>query len=249
MARRWNQGPRFVVTGTGRSGTAYIAQLLTACGIPCGHEEYFKPQPGLREEGAVRYDPLRRIRRPVGQLREHVRRSRLDWEGEASWLAVPRLGNYRGTVVLQLRHPLPVIRSFLARGFFESGANHPHRRFAERYFSLTGDPVIDAMRWWQVWNESAAQRADIIYPLERVEDCLVDLLADLGVDNADESARRGLERLAGPVNATTRNAPQVGWGDLPNGEAKLAAQRSAVRWGYAPDDESKQPPATILRPR
>ena len=32
---------KFIVTGTGRSGTLYMAKVLTALGIPCGHESVF----------------------------------------------------------------------------------------------------------------------------------------------------------------------------------------------------------------
>lgn len=34
----------YVVTGTGRCGTVYMAKLLTASGIPCGHETIFGHQ-------------------------------------------------------------------------------------------------------------------------------------------------------------------------------------------------------------
>ena len=32
---------KYLVTGTGRSGTVYMARLLTSLGIPCSHEMIF----------------------------------------------------------------------------------------------------------------------------------------------------------------------------------------------------------------
>jgi len=32
---------KYLVTGTGRCGTVYMARLLTLAGIPCGHESIF----------------------------------------------------------------------------------------------------------------------------------------------------------------------------------------------------------------
>ena len=75
--------PRFVVTGSGRSGTGYIAAVLSAAGIPCGHEGWFNPQRD-RADGLV---------------------------GDSSWCAVPELAGYPGLVWHQVRHPLAVIAS------------------------------------------------------------------------------------------------------------------------------------------
>lgn len=79
--------PRFVISGSGRAGTGYIAAVLGAAGIVCGHEAWFNPQ-GEQTSGLV---------------------------GDASWCAVPDLGGYQGIVWHQTRHPLRVIASLAAR--------------------------------------------------------------------------------------------------------------------------------------
>ena len=77
--------PRFVIVGTGRSGTGYISKLLTASGVRCGHEEWWNPR-GTHADGLV---------------------------GDASWLATTELAGYEGFVFHQTRHPLDVITSMV----------------------------------------------------------------------------------------------------------------------------------------
>lgn len=80
-----DQAPGFVVVGTGRHGSKWTAEVLTAAGVPCGHEEWWNPT-GERRPGLA---------------------------GDSSWCALPWLPWHRGPVVHQVRHPLAVIESWL----------------------------------------------------------------------------------------------------------------------------------------
>lgn len=77
---------RLLVTGTGRSGTAYTAALLSACGLKCGHEAVFN-------------------------LRLHAFEGEL---AESSWLAAPFVRDLgpETVVVHQLRNPHAVVQSY-----------------------------------------------------------------------------------------------------------------------------------------
>lgn len=77
--------PRFVIVGSGRHGSGYIAAVLNSVGVDCGHEQWWNPL-------TDRTDGL---------------------EGDSSWCAVPDLERYRGVVLQQVRHPLGVISSLL----------------------------------------------------------------------------------------------------------------------------------------
>ena len=77
--------PRFVVVGTGRSGTAYTARLLTAAGITTGHEEWWSVS-GWQRKGLV---------------------------GDSSWFAAPHLRDFDGFVFNQVRDPLAVVNSLI----------------------------------------------------------------------------------------------------------------------------------------
>lgn len=80
-----NGEPRAVICGTGRHGSGYIARVLCAAGVPCGHEQWWNPHharvPGL----AV----------------------------DSSWCAAPFLQWAPSTVWHQTRHPLDVVSSLV----------------------------------------------------------------------------------------------------------------------------------------
>lgn len=84
---------RLLVTGCGRSGTGFAAQVLRHAGINCGHEDVFK----------------------LNGSRPYFARDWGKYGAESSWLAVPYLANRElyDTAVLLVRHPLAVIRSWM----------------------------------------------------------------------------------------------------------------------------------------
>lgn len=84
--------PRFAVTGTGRCGTGYTATVLRRCGLNCGHENWWTPDPARVRDGL---------------------------DGDSSWKALPDIeaGAWSGPVVHIVRHPVEVVRSFVGLGF------------------------------------------------------------------------------------------------------------------------------------
>jgi hypothetical protein len=75
--------PRLAVIGTGRSGSGYLAALLNAAGVTCGHEQWWNPQ-GERTAGLA---------------------------ADSSWCAVPDLTRFSGTIGHQVRNPLHTVAS------------------------------------------------------------------------------------------------------------------------------------------
>jgi hypothetical protein len=153
-------------------------------------------------------------------------------------MAVPRLARFKGVSFLQLRHPLLVIRSFVATRFFSNPkANKAQRSYAAAYFSITGDDVTDTMRWWVYWNELAARHANLCY---RVEDLDVPLFANMldmiGFDgDAQTTADTVIAKVGRDVNSSASRGDtpgQLRWSDLPEGEDKERLEVTARRWGY-----------------
>lgn len=233
---------RFVVTGTGRSGTGYASTVFTTAGIRCGHEEWFNYRAGVRDLQAMpRNRRVSRLASPA--LR--VRRRRLPIAGDASWMAVPRLPGFRGTVFLQLRHPLKVIQSLVDMRFFTDAARYvPYRRFAAMYFDILGDDLLDAMRWWVEWNAAAASYADLTYQVERIDaELFSSMLEMVGVVDSHDAQRRAEQAIAHvtrDINAATRKStesrPTLSWEDLPAGDARERLAEAARSFGYTPDD-------------
>src|SRR5262245_57962235 len=104
---------RFIVAGCPRSGTTYMAKLMTALGYPCGHERIFNIWRILGLD--VRPEIGGDFRDPMTAFFQ------LDAKkGDASFLAIPYMDQLpEGTVVFhQVRNPLEVIRSLMGMRFF-----------------------------------------------------------------------------------------------------------------------------------
>jgi len=123
---------KFLIAGTGRCGTGYMAALFNELGIPCGHEKVFNA------DDKVKGGP---------------------WVGDSSWHCVPFLPVIDLPVLHVVRHPLDVIGSLLnATRLFEPNAHGKHQRYLEKHFELRGGYDADfvarenAARYWYQWN-------------------------------------------------------------------------------------------------
>lgn len=118
----------FLVTGCGRSGTAWAAQMFTELGHPCGHEEVFRP-------GTERWN--------------------LD-RNESSWLAVPyvKVLPQDIPIIRIVRDPFDVVASAAVRPFLMRWAD-PYGMFVRRHYSQILEPpdaVGRAIRWATMWD-------------------------------------------------------------------------------------------------
>jgi hypothetical protein len=141
---------RMVIVGPGRSGTRHTAALLTACGVPCGHEQVANPSTILRG----------------GQP---------DWGDrlvEASWMASHEPRQWAPLVGLQLRHPLRVAASRLAYGTFRAEAatvdSRTYQRVIARQFPwVLRRPTEESRILAHLLATTSPAAADLIW---RVED-------------------------------------------------------------------------------
>lgn len=122
--------PCFAVVGTGRCGTGYVAAMLRASGLDCGHEQWWSA---------------------AGPIRSGL-------DGDCSWLALPDIEAFRwsGPVLHITRHPVEVVRSFAGIGFFRRDT--PWRAFALAHEpSLAAMTEVEACaEWWVRWNRRCA---------------------------------------------------------------------------------------------
>ena len=86
--------PRLILIGPGRSGTGYISTVLQLAGRKVGHEAVFNPAT------------------PIGKP------DWKDWEGDASWIAVPHLPLDDTLVCYQRRSKFSTVESLVASGLF-----------------------------------------------------------------------------------------------------------------------------------
>lgn len=176
-----------VILSTGRAGSGYIARLLTAAGVPCGHEAVYTPRAVLPAE------------RPV----------------ESSWLALPHVeAGFDGAVFHQVRHPLAVVSSLL-NGQMQANWALPfaHYQQAHLHGEYPDDPTEFAIRFVVDWNLRCELVAEETWRVEDVNDEVVRMVAHACGITPDPD--RVAAALADVPTDTNRHpdGPPVGWTD------------------------------------
>lgn len=203
-----------VVTGVGRSGTAFVCKVLKAAGVSCGHEGAFNCA-GFDQGTHLAID--------------------------VSWLAVPFLSRLpAGTRVFhQVRDPIKVIQSHHRIRFF--GSSSPFRDFAKRYCpaAFEGPPIEQAVRFWIYWNqmvEGAQHLGFLRYERHRLEDVDWNKLWDIsGLYGVEEAATltRALSETPTDVNTRgDRSRDRVGFLRKLPPDLYRELQIQARRYGY-----------------
>lgn len=200
-----------VITGCQRSGTAYIASLITACGYWCSHERLFR-------DG--RYQELKP---------ESI---------ESSWAAAGYADRFTTPphLVHQVRHPLSVIASCLARGTFR-GKLRPSARWASEIYPGIFQPedseIIRILRYWVEWNTLTEWASpDVRWRIEYLNaEELADILTGFGRPVTAERVAQA-QKMIPIANAATSDVDPVTWDDLPVCKLTRRAMTMARRYGY-----------------
>lgn len=148
---------KYLITGTGRCGTGYMAQVFKSAGVPCGHEAVFSYD-GPGEHG--------------------------DWQADSSWLAAPFLPGLEDTTIIHLvRDPRKIIESLVSVRVLSNDT--PYSRFAFEHLPYLRDwarPEEQAAQFYLGWNRMIEPYADVRH---RVEDDPFLLLDALLIDCDD----------------------------------------------------------------
>lgn len=201
--------PLIAVVGTGRSGSRYIADLLTSCGVNCGHEGWWNVH-GTRAPALL---------------------------ADSSWVATAHLDDFTGAVWHQTRDPLKVMASLLDL-YAEDAAPWVEQYEQERRKFVGYDPddapIVKALATVRAYWEEAERHADRTW---RVEDITAGMLLDMCVDagvNAPSLtwARSIIDKLGTDVNQHNTDGVEFGWGDVPNCDDKTTVMAMAARFGY-----------------
>src|SRR5512139_3910676 len=162
--------PRFVIVGTGRSGTKYISEVLTRAGIRCGHEEYWTTW-----------------RTPDETL-----------VGDSSCNALPQgLDGYGGIVFHQVRHPLDVCASLVRNRIVDPHLTL-FRRLTDH--DPTDPLGFAMAVWLAFAGEAERLRPSLYWQVERVDAALIYWIGDrvkcpaVNVDAALEMVPRTANR-------------------------------------------------------
>ena len=199
----WRRAHRVLITGTGRCGTGYVARVLARAAIPSTHEGVYNPN---WDEWTIQ-----RV--------------------ESSWLAAPLLPLDVAHVVHLVRNPLDVVNSLVGIGFFSNPAHGAYAEHARAHVDLPEDEVEAAMRFYVDWNHMIEPHADQFI---RVEDITPEDLAKIayaaGARHSPVDFQEALTAI--PTNWNSRKRAELGWDDLPVGDAKSELKRMGKNYGY-----------------
>lgn len=201
----------FIVTGIGRSGTGYVATVLTKLGLNCGHEAVHGPQ---------------------GPRIWH----RPPW-GDSSWLAMPYLDQQTPGTVLRtvVRDPRRWIGSWMASHPDNNAQVKPYTDFLQEhtgYWHDNSSLLERSVRLWVNWNRRSLLKAKPVQ-IEDAASWIPDLIEEVGGFRPDNSAVFRVFRNT-PVTINTRRKPSkvYSWGDLENTQFGPALLTLATELGY-----------------
>lgn len=214
---------QLLVTGCPHSGTRFVADVLTASGMPCGHEAVWALD-GIHTATRI---------------------------AESSWVAAAYpIPPIHVAVAHQVRDPLAWCNSWLRTMAMPGSSGFPAWRALEQGWPTIlaqheRDPIATAMRLWIDLNQRVERYADRRY---RIEDLVADargceIVADLGliagVALASAAIRSALSDPALERNHHVGSSSYraLDWGSLPRGHTLDAMIALGREYGYPCKDE------------
>lgn len=193
---------KYLVTGTGRCGTVYMARLLTSVGIPCGHEAIFDWR-GYRwaERRLAGEEPIQCSHASTVRFENGTWFPMPDWVdpgevvAESSYMAAPFLGEdlLRGVPVIHVvRNPVRVINSFCNYiGYFQRSApSNSYEQFIYRHLPEVGklQTAYDrAAAFYVGWNRMIERHSVHTFRIEDAPQAVLSFLGRTGECYDDRS--------------------------------------------------------------
>lgn len=170
----------YIVAGTGRCGTLFMANYLTSSGIPCSHEAVFTPG-GMHHANGVIHGHEKAVSSLISRG-DNLSDYEMHIVADSSYMSVPFLGDFpEARIIHVVRNPKRVVSSFIGFGYFTkpfpvSLAHNPDHIGYERFMyenlpELTEDmPQLDrACLYWAGWNEMVERNGSVGHR-HRIED-------------------------------------------------------------------------------
>lgn len=241
----------YLVTGTGRCGTVFMARYLTTAGWPCGHEMFFNLG-GLF--GAERY--FSGYRRPqLSWVSTQVAQPdggsipTGEWvdvpsiTSDSSYFAAPFLGHeiLNGTKFIHVvRHPVRVVNSFVnAMGYFNKSVfNFAHEGYIADWVPEIKNemtPEERACLYYVHWNEMIEEKLkNKTYLFQRIEDNMEPVLEFIGKTDVD---RKKLHDDTETNSWLKLGKKRFQLAQLPEGDIKKKFVDIGERYGYQMSSE------------
>lgn len=235
----------YLVVGTGRSGTTYMAKLLTCLGIPCSHEAIFN----LNNSIDINKDLSNRLngndlKLSNTSLYDYINNIKLEsWvnlkniKAESSYMAVPYLNNslLSGMKIIQAtRNPLSTISSFVkdANLFIRNNNINIWEKFIYSFYPDLLD-ISDSytrcaqfiINWENLILNSIKNKEFIRVQVENInKDKLIKFL-DVDKWNND------CDKISKKTNTWKKRNFDITWNDIKNPQKDLLRE-IYNNWGY-----------------
>jgi hypothetical protein len=228
---------KFIVAGTGRSGTVYAARVLTDLGIPCGHESIFN----YEDEEIVIKRFLGLLPPTISECSANYGWVRLDSiVADSSYMVVPYL-NRQGVkevpIIHIVRNPLQVVSSFVKdlEYFCDKINNTYNINGWEQWIykhnpeiSVTTNSLERACCHWTSWNQKIEQMSqNRKYYFHRVEDDFKDDFFDfIGIKKREIGFKNKR------INTMKKRMDNFKIEDIPEGVIKQNFLTLMAKYGY-----------------
>lgn len=184
---------KYLITGTGRCGTVFLARVLTSLGIACGHESIFdwkglsSAKKRLNGEEPIELSYASKMKFENNQwieIPQWIDKNNI--EADASYMAVPFLREdilHDTKIIHVVRHPVKVINSFCnyINYFSSEKPTNSYENFIYKNLpELTNTmPVYDRGALFYIkWNKMI--KSDFFYKIEDNTQKLLDFLGKTG---------------------------------------------------------------------
>jgi hypothetical protein len=230
----------FLVTGTGRCGTTYMARLLTNLGIMCGHESIFNYDGILKANSRLQGKiPIKTSHVSSNDIIENKKIE--DWfdaskiKAESSYLAAPFLDSkilQETKIIHVIRNPLDVLSSHIIDvKFFKEDLNDPYQDFVFSAMPdlLSIDNEIERGCYYYLnWNKMIEKKSIAKnYLLHKVEKgCTDELKNFLGIKKDSQID------LNKKINSWNKGRKDLTLNDIPEGKIKNDYIKIGIKYGY-----------------
>lgn len=227
---------KYLVTGTGRCGSVYMARLLTSLGYMCGHESVFD----YKELKVAKL----RLERKLPLITSKTSKDRNEWfnpqqmVAESSYMAAPFLDDPcfdNIKIIHVVRHPLQVVSSHHMDINFFDDTNKNLSDYKNFVFNhLPNLKTIDnklerACYYYIYWNRMIEDKSkNREYLLHKAEnECNQKLMDFLQIKSVPDNIFKNNK-----INSWKKRQKDITLSDIPEGEIKKEFIETMKRYGY-----------------
>jgi hypothetical protein len=236
---------QYIVTGTGRCGTNFVAKMLTKLDIPCGHECIFDFEPLDKIIKKIYHPHLRKLSFCSThnlELKSEIYEELEQWVdaektiADSSYMAAP----YLNMVILNhvkiihiVRNPIKVISSFLKSLNYFNDSN-PNNEWEQKIFETLpelkkiNNPIERACYYYVNWNNLIEKKSNkdntIICKIENITNNLY-FFKFINKEKTEIN-------LPNNVNTINKRIEDFKIKDIPNGSIKKDFLNTINKYGY-----------------